>query len=148
MRKRPIIIAFISILAFIIIFFMQNAYKKINPGNNILSKTTSEIVDTILNMQSYNAKLTVKIVSNKNENKYVLKQKNISDKKYKQEILEPENIRGTIISYDTSNLKIENTRLKLSKIYENYPYLTQNELLLNSFIEDYKQRKRSVTNRK
>ena len=136
MKKRCAIVIFFIVTIFLIIFFIHN-YKKINSGNNT-SKTTSEIIDTILNMQSYSAKLTVKIKSNKNENTYVLEQKNIGNEKYKQEIIEPSNIKGTIIKYNGNNLEIQNTRLKLSKIYENYPYIAQNELLLNSFIEDYK----------
>ena len=53
-------------------------------------------------------------------------------------MLEPSNIQGTIINYEENKLSIENTKLNLNKIYENYPYLTQNELLLDAFIQDYK----------
>ena len=43
--------------------------------------------------------------------------------------------------YDGSKLTIHNTKLNLSKVYENYPYFTQNYLWLNSFAQDYKEAK-------
>ena len=107
-------------------------------GNNINSKSTQEIVDNILNMKSYDSNITVRIISNKNENTYVINQTNIENKLFKQEILEPENIKGTMIIYDNGRLNIRNTNLNLNKIYEDYKYITNNQLLLNSFIEDYK----------
>lgn len=138
MKKKIIFITLIIGIIILLAIFLQNAYKKRNMGNNIISKTTEEMVETILNMKSYEAKLSVKIISNKNEHTYVLEQKKLEDKKYRQEVLEPSNIQGTIINYEENKLSIENTKLNLNKIYENYPYLTQNELLLDAFIQDYK----------
>ena len=139
MKRKFFVFGSIIIFFVLIIFFLQNTYKKINIGNNIdNNKTSSEIVNTILNMKSYSAKLNVKIISNKNEHNYILEQKNIAGKKYRQEVIEPSNIQGTIINYDGTNLKIENTKLNLSKIFENYPYLAENQLLLETFVEDYK----------
>ena len=89
-------------------------------------------------MKSYDSNITVRIISNKNENTYVINQTNIENKLFKQEILEPENIKGTMIIYDNGRLNIRNTNLNLNKIYEDYKYITNNQLLLNSFIEDYK----------
>lgn len=142
MKKIAIISICIALVIFII-FFTQIAYKKINTGNNIINKSTSQIVDTILNMKSYSAKVNIKIVSNKNENNYTIIQESIDNKKYKQEVLEPENIKGTTINYDGQKLELKNTRLNLNKVYENYPYLTENELLLSSFVEDYNTDKNS-----
>ena len=51
---------------------------------------------------------------------------------------EPSNIQGLQTVYDGSKLTITNTKLNLSTVYENYPYITDNYLWLNSFIEDYK----------
>lgn len=143
MNKKIFLAIFIGIAIILIIFFAQNIYKKTNIGNTIINKTTEEIINNILNMKSYKANLSAKIKSNKNENTYVLTQKSTDGKVYEQEVLEPNTIQGTIIQHDGTNLKIGNTKLNLSKIYENYPYLTQNELLLNSFIEDYKNSKDS-----
>ena len=89
-------------------------------------------------MKSYDSNITVKIISNKNENTYVINQANIGDKLFKQEILEPENIKGTVIIYDNGKLNIKNTKLNLNKLYEDYKYITNNQLLLKSFIDDYK----------
>ena len=141
-KNKKIIISIIIISLFLsIVFFIKNYYKNIIIGNNISSKSTQEIVDNILNMKSYDSNITVKIISNKNENTYVINQTNISNRLYKQEILEPENIKGTVITYENGKLNVKNTRLNLNKIYEDYKYITNNQLLLNSFIEDYKNKK-------
>ena len=47
-------------------------------------------------------------------------------------------ITGNLYLYDGNNLEIINTELNLNKIYENYPYISNNILNLESFIEDYK----------
>lgn len=138
MRKKIILFCIVIILCIITIFFLQINYKNLNIGNNISTKTSSQIVDSILNMKSYTAKINLKIISNKNEHTYVIEQRNKVGENYSQEIIEPSNIRGTIINYDGQNLRLENTRFNLSKIYENYPYLIENEIVLDSFLNDYK----------
>lgn len=143
LNKRIVFIICILLMITLIIFFLQKAYKKLNIGNNISSKSTSDIVDTILNMNSYKANVTVKIKNNRIENTYIIKQENLKNKMFKQEILEPQNIKGTIIKYNGEKLEVKNTKLNLSKMYDKYPYLTENELTLNSFVEDYKSDKES-----
>ena len=137
-NKKVLIFIVLIILFLSIVFFIKNYYKNMIIGNNISSKSTQEIVDNILNMKSYDSNITVKIISNKNENTYVINQANIGDKLFKQEILEPENIKGTVIIYDNGKLNIKNTKLNLNKLYEDYKYITNNQLLLKSFIDDYK----------
>ena len=137
-NKKVLIFIVLIILFLSIVFFIKNYYKNMIIGNNISSKSTQEIVDNILNMKSYDSNITVKIISNKNENTYVINQANIGDKLFKQEILDPENIKGTVIIYDNGKLNIKNTKLNLNKLYEDYKYITNNQLLLKSFIDDYK----------
>lgn len=144
LNKKIFFVFGILICAFLIIFFTICAYKKINIGNNIISKNTSEIVDAILNMSSYKANIDVKVISNKNENIYKIIQEDKIGKIFKQEIQEPSNIKGTIINYIGNDLKIENTKLNLSKIYQNYPNLIGNDLLLSTFVEEYKTSKNVV----
>ena len=55
-----------------------------------------------------------------------------------QEVIQPENIAGVITEYDGSNLKIRNNKLNLETTYQNYQYLVENRLWLDSFIEEYK----------
>jgi hypothetical protein len=62
-----------------------------------------------------------------------LKDNNVST----QEVLEPENIRGVRFVYDGTNLKVENTKLNLSKIYENYQYIGESTITLIDSINDY-----------
>ena len=77
------------------------------------------------------------INSNKNSNKYKIKQILNKDEEI-QEMLEPANLSGVTISYKGGNLEVKNTALNLVKLYNNYPYITDNNLWLNSFIESYK----------
>ena len=56
----------------------------------------------------------------------------------KQEIIEPNNIKGVRITKENDNLRIENTDLNLNIILEKYAYLSDNILDLDSFIENYK----------
>ena len=55
-----------------------------------------------------------------------------------QEVIEPSNIAGVKIIKKDGQLKLENTRLNISTIYENYRYISDNCLDLSSFIKEYK----------
>ena len=142
MKNKKIIfitLVVILILAILIIFLLNKTnVKKI--GNN---STSQEIVDYILNISSYEAKIEVELKSNKNTNKYILKQQYISPDVATQEVLEPSNISGIKIIKKGNDLKLENTSLNLSNIFENYEYLADNALDLSCFIEDYKESQNS-----
>ena len=134
MKRILIIGIFMIAIIATFMFFLKKDYKTENFGNTINS---SSIQEYILNMKSYEAEVEIIIKSNKNENKYLAKQE-ANFEKAKQEILEPEHIKGVIIQYEKNELKIENTKLNLSKLYQNYPYIQNNTLFLSSFIKEYK----------
>ena len=134
-KKRIIIISGLSISIIFILFFSIN-YKTQKFGNNI-SKTTDDIVDNILNLSSYEASLDVTVESNKTTNKYKIKQIYSKPNIIKQIIEEPNNLENLTILYDGKDMKLENTKLSLSKIYEEYEYISQNTLWLSSFIDNY-----------
>lgn len=134
---KPKIILIIGIIL-VLIFFIIFAYKKFFTGNNI-DRTTQGITNYILNISSYEAKIKITIESNKNKNQYILSQKYTNeDNVFKQEVIEPSNIKGLTVIYNGENLKIENTKLNLSEIYEQYEYISENSLCLYNFIEDYR----------
>ena len=137
MKNKKIIFICIFIISLIIIISFFN-YKKQNSGNNI-SKSITDYKQNILNISSYEATISVEINSNKNTNKYIIKQFYNSPNTFKQEVQAPENIKGLITIYDGSNLEIQNTNLNLSKIYKDYNCLSNNILSLNSFIEELKE---------
>ncbi len=139
-NKKIISLILFSILIILIIiyFFYKNTNKNLNIGNNLSNKTNQEIEEYILNISSYEADIEVEVQSNKNINKYKIKQTYISPNIEKQIVEEPSNIKGLETVYDGTNLKITNTKLNLSTVYENYPYISDNFLWLNSFIQDYK----------
>lgn len=116
------------------IIFSKKTAKNLKIGNNTSSQ---EIVDYILNISSYETKIEVEVQSNKNQNKYILKQQYKGPDRIEQEVIEPNNIAGFKISKEGNQLKIENTNLSLSSIFENYEYVADNVLDLCSFIKDY-----------
>ena len=132
LKSSTLFIIFIISVGFI---FYKNSIKNLKIGNN---KNSQEIVDYILNLSSYEAEVTVNITSNKNSNKYILKQKYQKDKEHIQEVIEPSNIAGVKIINDGKNLKIENSNLNLNEIIENYTNLENNNLDLSMFIDEYK----------
>lgn len=137
MKKKYWLLLFIIILiGIIILFFYKNSVKDLKIGNN---KNSQEIVDYILNLSSYEAQVTVDVTSNKNTNKYILKQTYQEPNISTQEVIEPSNISGVKIENNGTNLKVENSNLSLNSILENYHYLGNNCLDLHSFIEDYQQ---------
>ena len=142
LNKKSLIILICIILAITIIsvYFINKNNKIFNKNfNNITSKSIQEIEQYILNISSYEAKAEVMIESNKNINKYVLKQEYNNSGKIEQIVLEPSNIEGLTISYNEGNLTINNTKLNLQTVYNNYKYVVDNNLWLNSFIKDYRE---------
>lgn len=138
--KRKIFVGIVIIILIsigILYFFTKNNYKTLEFGNNTI-KSVENIKEYILNLESYEAQIEVEVHSNKNVNRYKAKQYYQAPNIAKQELQEPESIKGLCITYDGTNLKLENTKLNLSKIYENYPYVTENNMWLSDFIESYK----------
>lgn len=133
------LIIIIMLISFFIIFFNKTA-KKSKIGNN---SSSQEIVEYILNISSYELKAEVEIKSNKNTNKYVIKQNYNKDGVSSQEVLEPSNIAGVKIIKENNTLKIENSKLNLETVYNDYNYLSDNVLDLSSFIENYKKSEKS-----
>ncbi len=133
--KKIVYIILIVFLIIIGIVILKKMIKNTKMGNNMSSQ---EIVDYILNIKSYKSNVSVQVNSNKNSNKYILEQEYNTENGSVQVIIEPANIAGVKISLKDEILKIENTNLKLSEIFENYKVLEDNSLDLISFIEDYK----------
>ncbi len=136
MNKKGVIIIGIIILILIISAILYYNFSK--NGNTNINKTDEQIVQDILNISSYKAKVEIEVTSNKNSNKYIVKQELKRGNISKQEVIEPENLAGIITEYDGKNLKIVNNRLNLTTTYENYEYIVNNRLWLDSFISEYK----------
>ena len=130
-----LLIIAIATITSILIKNNNKTTKKIKIGNN---SSSQEIVDYILNISSYETQIEIEVKSNKNSNKYKIKQTYIDNNNITQEVLEPSNIQGVKIIKENNKLKIENTQLSLTKIIENYQEITQNNLDLASFIQNYK----------
>lgn len=140
--KTVIVILMIAILLISITIFCIWYYKNGKNGNTMINKSEEEIIETILNMKSYQAKLDITIETNKNKTQYMVQQ-SLEDGKAKQEVLKPENIAGVITEYDGKNLTIKNNKLNLESTFQNYQYMVENTLWLDSFIEIYKTKETS-----
>lgn len=141
-KKVILIILFIALILFLFCFiiFKDNTAKKLKIGNN---STSQEIVNYILNIQAYETTVEVEIITNKNENKYKIKQIYNGEEKNMQEVLEPSNIAGVKIIREGNKLKLENTNLNIISIFENYQYVSDNSLDLCTFIKEYKNNQQS-----
>ena len=142
MKINKKILLFLLLILIIIlgIFIYKNVSKNFKFGNNISSQ---EIVDYILNINSYKSNVTIQVNSNKNKNKYILNQEYDTQNGSIQEVVEPSNIAGVKIIRKENNLTIENSKLNLSTIFENYKGLEENSLDLSTFINDYKNYEKS-----
>ena len=146
-QKRKIFIITVITVIFLLILFLilKINYKNIISVNTITNKNTDSIINNILNMKSYEADVTIEVISNKNQNTYKIKQQNLQENEYKQIVKEPRNIAGIEIIFKNNKLEVKNTKLNLNKIYENYKYLAENELILTSFIKDFNQENETET---
>lgn len=130
-----ILILFLIVIGFIIFIFLNGNKSKVsNIGNN---SSSQEIVDYILNMTSYQAEINVEVKSNKNSNKYIIKQE-YNEQSNIQEIVEPSNMQGIKIIKKDTNLTLENSKLDLVSVLENYNYIADNILDLSFFVDNYK----------
>lgn len=135
-KKKFFILLFVFIIILLTIFLILY-YKNNKNGNTTINKSEEEIINSILEMKSYSAKLDITIETNKNKTQYKVSQ-TLKEGKATQEVLEPENIAGVITEYDGTNLKIKNNKLDLETTFQNYQYIVENRLWLDSFIEDFK----------
>lgn len=140
-RKIVIISVIVLLLLVVLIIFIKNNYKNLKVGNTMINKNIEEIEEYILNISSYDAKIEVTTQSNKNSNKYMLSQQYKAPNIAKQTVQEPKNIEGLETIYDGNKLTINNSKLGASSIYDNYPYMVENFLWLNTFIKEYKEQK-------
>ena len=133
--KKYVLIFLILICLIFFAFWVKNN----KSGNNNINQ---DEVKNIFNMQEYEAEIEVTVYSNKNENKYKIKQKYIKDNnKNIQEILEPNNLKGIKIVKDENKVTIENTKLNLTKIFEEFKQINQNDMDLEIFIRDFEENK-------
>ena len=142
MKKKRLftILGVITVFVIFILFFYLIHYKKENMGNNIINKNLDVDEKYILDINSYQAVIEVTVQSNKKVNKYIIKQE-VNGKLNRQEVLEPKNLKGVEILYKDGKLTINNTSLNLNKVYENYPYVSENVMFLTYFLEKYKREK-------
>ncbi len=129
------IIIFIGIVLILFMFFYIKKSKNIRIGNN---SSSQEIINNILNISSYETLIEMEVKSNKNSNKYIIKQKYISPDIIEQEVIQPENIQGIKILKNGEETKIENSKINISKIYNGYDAMTENYMDLITFIEEFK----------
>lgn len=132
--KKLIFFVIILLIFFLILYYNTSIF-----GNNIVIKSENKIVDYVINnIKEYEAEIEVTVNSNKSKNIYKMKQ--IVSKEYSSlEVLSTGKINGLKIEFKNGNLNVQNTKLKLDKIYENYEPMMKNSLFLDVFIKDFKE---------
>lgn len=133
-HKSILLLIILIFLIVLIAIFIKFEYKIKNSGNN---NTSSDKIN-ILNISSYNAKVLVEVHSNRNINKYLMKQEYKNPNTFIQEVIEPSNIKGLKITCKDDQIKIENQALNYNALYEHFQGEVSN-LNLISFIEEYKE---------
>ena len=88
--KKKFILAILIFLIISIFILAKFEYKKLFSGNNISKSDNTDI----LNISSYEATIEVEVYSNKNTNKYLIKQKYVEPNIFRQEIINPSSIEG------------------------------------------------------
>ena len=132
-KKIVFIFAIICIIVFSIFYYIFCI-----SGNNIIRNQEEFIEDIFEDLECYEADIDVVITSNKNENKYNMKQIVDGDDS-KLIINSPENVKGLEIEIKDNNLKITNTKTNMEKVYENYKKIINSSLFISSFIEEYEE---------
>lgn len=133
MKKKILIVSII----FVLVILVFCCYKFFIPGNNKIVKDVNELDEYILNIKNYTLEAKVTVNSNKNTNTYFLKEFSEEGKQV-QEIFSDVDSEGIVLEYYEERLIIKNTKLKLSRIFDDYENLLNNPMDFNSFIEDYK----------
>ena len=130
---------FVTIIFFILILIFFSIYYYIfqKNGNNIIIKDVNQAESYISNIGNYRATVEVTVESNKNSNIYNMKQVKENDYRL-QEGIDGE-IEGIIIENKEGKVIIKNTKLNLTKIYNDYSYMTDNCLFLDTFIKEWKE---------
>ena len=136
-KSKKILIIFLIICtlgtSIILIKKGNNKDKNIKIGNN---SSSQEIVEYILNISSYEAQIDVEVKSNKNSNKYKLKQKYINSQNNEQEVLEPSNIQGVKIIRENDKLKIETSGVFSCKVRKGVRMGKENREVKSSVLVD------------
>lgn len=140
-NKKNYAIVFIALISvsLILICLLKSDYKILKFGNNVGNKSLKEVEEYILNISSYSAEIEVLVQSNKTNNKYIINQEYNNQKASKQEIVEPSIIKGVTIVHDGNNLQISNSQIQLNTMYQEYEYIVDNALWLNTFTNEYAQ---------
>ncbi|MCI8392343.1 MAG: hypothetical protein HFJ24_07450 [Clostridia bacterium] len=132
--KKKFILAILIFLIISIFILAKFEYKKLFSGNNISKSDNTDI----LNISSYEATIEVEVYSNKNTNKYLIKQKYVEPNIFRQEIINPTSIEGITIISNGEQTILENKAYNLKTVYENFKGKASN-LSLVSFINAYKE---------
>lgn len=132
MKNKKIVFIF-AIICMLILLFIYYIFSIL--GNN-KNRSREEVVEKLLkDFCSYEANITVEVFSNKNKNIYEMYQL-VENNKSKLTIKVPEEIEGLTIINEDNKLKIENAKLNVEKIYQDYETILNNNLFLNTFSKE------------
>lgn len=138
--KRKFIISISMLILVISVIILANVLKNDNKKIKVGNNNSIKEIEQILNIESYKAKITVRVRSNKNENQYVIEQEVKKNLYERTKIESPNEIKGVELVFENNVLTIKNSKIGASKIYENYKNVGNNMLFLTDFISEYKEK--------
>ena len=133
MRKLIITCIFINTAVLITILFLNSYNKSSKLGNNHIKE-----IEDFINIDSYKAKVSVIVKSNKNENRYEIEQEVNGDHEY-EKFTSPEELKGVTITYKDRIQTVKNSKLNASKIYEEHEKVSTNMLFLTDFLKEFRE---------
>lgn len=138
--KRKFIISISMLILVISVIILANVLKNDNKKIKVGNNNSIKEIEQILNIESYKAKITVRVRSNKNENQYVIEQEVKKNLYERAKIESPNEIKGVELVFENNVLTIKNSKIGASKIYENYKNVGNNMLFVTDFISEYKEK--------
>ena len=136
MNKGKFLVLWVITVILIVFLLLAISNKSKKLGNN----TNEDVEKTILNINSYTANITVKEISNKNDNEYCLKQE-VKENYEKQIGISPDEISGMEITFENNVLEFKNSKISVNKAYKDYKMIYNNNLFLTDFVKGYKSSK-------
>lgn len=105
-------------------------------GKNI-NMSGEDVHKSLYVMTSYECIAQIKVITNKNERVYTVRQYFKHPNKFKVEVIDPKEIKGFKTIYDGINLYIYGAGNNQEQLLKNYSSIYDNKLFLSDFMSNY-----------
>lgn len=107
--------------------------------SNLTADRFREIQKKLFEMKSYKCTSEIKIISNKNSIRYLVRQAYLHPSRFKVEVIEPEFMKGIVTLTNANETSVSNPNLSVNNTYisENIIKLNGNNMFLSYFFNNY-----------